>query len=243
MLWLEEHRCWLLEAGDWPLATPGFTMPLMPPSPEPSVAVVIPAFNEEDTVAGVVRVALELTPDVVVASDGSSDATARMAREAGAQVVELTENVGKGPALKAALEAARGEYVVMLDADLMGLTRDHLERLLRPVLAGEMDMAIGVFEGGGFASDWGNKLTPHLSGQRACRRDWLLAVPRLGRERWPEPPITDHLRETGARWNYVELGQVRQVLKEKKRGFLKGAQSRMQMYAELIKYSLRKRTK
>ncbi|WP_084050845.1 glycosyltransferase family 2 protein [Deinococcus hopiensis] len=216
-------------------------MSTLSPQQHPSVAVVIPAFNEEDTVGEVVRVARELTRDVVVASDGSSDATARVAREAGANVVELSENVGKGPALKAALEAAQGEYVVMLDADLLGLTRGHLECLLRPVMTGNLDMAIGVFEGGSFASDWGNKLTPHLSGQRACRRDWLLAVPRLGFERWPEPPITDHLRETGARWDYVELGQVRQVLKEKKRGFWRGVQSRTKMYADLLTYQRRKR--
>ncbi|WP_369699454.1 glycosyltransferase family 2 protein [Deinococcus sp. YIM 77859] len=205
------------------------------------VAVVIPAFNEEETVGDVVRVARGVTPDVVVTSDGSQDRTAEVAREAGARVVELRENVGKGPALKAALEATAAEFVVMLDADLVGLTHEHLERLLRPVLTGELDMAIGVFEGGGFASDWGNKLTPHLSGQRACRRDWLLSVPRLDRERWPELPITDHLRETGARWGYVELGQLRQVLKETKRGFWKGARARTRMYADLLTYWRRKR--
>ncbi|MEF2277906.1 glycosyltransferase [Deinococcus sp. YIM 134068] len=209
--------------------------------PYSRVAVVIPAYNEAETVAGVVRVARELTPEVVVASDGSSDDTARAAREAGARVVELAENAGKGPALKAALEATDAEVVVMLDADLMGLTRGHLEVLLRPVLDGELDMSIGVFEGGGFVTDWGNKLTPHLSGQRACRRAWLLGVPRLGDERWPEPPITDHLKATGARWGYVELPQLRQVLKEKKRGFWKGVGFRTRMYAELLTYRARKK--
>lgn len=211
------------------------------PEPETRVAAVIPAFNEEETVGGVVRVARECTPDVVVVSDGSRDRTAEVARLAGARVVDLAENVGKGPALKAGLEATTAEYVVMLDADLLGLTCAHLDTLLRPVLAGELDMAIGVFEGGGFASDWGNKLTPHLSGQRACRREWLLSVPRLGEERWPEPPITDHLRATGARWDYVELGQVRQVLKETKRGFWKGVRSRTKMYASLLTYRRRRR--
>lgn len=225
-----------------PSEVPCGLMSSFAPSPAPRVAVVIPAYNEEETVATVVRAALELTPEVVVASDGSADRTAEVARAAGARVVELPENRGKGPALKAALEAATADLVVMLDADLVGLTREHLEQLLAPVLAGDLDMAIGVFEGGGsFASDWGNRLTPNLSGQRACRRDWLLSVPRLGEERWPEPPITDWLRETGARWGYVELEQVRQVLKETKRGFWKGARARTRMYAELLTYRRRKR--
>ncbi|WP_019009456.1 glycosyltransferase family 2 protein [Deinococcus aquatilis] len=205
------------------------------------VAVVIPAFNEADTVAEVVRVALTLTPEVVVVSDGSGDATAAVAREAGARVLDLAQNVGKGPALKAALELTGAEFVVMLDADLVGLTREHLDLLLQPVISGSLDMTIGVFEGGGFVSDWGNKLTPHLSGQRACRRAWLLAVPRLGEERWPEPPITDALKTTGAHWDYVELPNVAQVVKEKKRGFWKGAQARTKMYADLLTYRVRKK--
>lgn len=210
------------------------------PAP-PTVAVVIPAYNEADTVAEVVRVGLSLTPEVVVASDGSADDTAGTARRAGARVVELTENVGKGGALHAALQAARADYVVMLDADLTGLTGDHLDTLLRPVLAGELDMSIGVFEGGGFVTDWGNKLTPHLSGQRACRRDWLLGVPDLAHERWPEPAITEHLKSTGARWAYVELPQVAQVVKEKKRGFWGGVKARSRMYAQLLTYRARRR--
>lgn len=207
----------------------------------PSVAVVIPAFNEADTVAEVVRVGLQLTPDVVVASDGSADNTVPAARAAGANVLDLQPNGGKGPALKAALESTQAEYVVMLDADLTGLTLEHLRLLLAPVINGVVDMSIGVFEGGGFVTDWGNKLTPHLSGQRACRRDWLLNVPHLGEERWPEPAITAHLKGTGARWDYIELPQVAQVVKEKKRGFWKGAKARTKMYADLLTYRIRKK--
>ncbi|GHF31238.1 glycosyltransferase involved in cell wall biosynthesis [Deinococcus metalli] len=205
------------------------------------IAVVIPAFNEEGTVADVVRVARQFTPEVVVASDGSSDATAAVARAAGATVVELTENAGKGHALGAALAATDADYIVMLDADLTGLTPAHLGTLVRPVLDGTLDMSIGVFEGGGFVTDWGNKLTPHLSGQRACRREWLVGVPHLTDERWPEPAITAHLKETGARWDYVELPNVAQVVKEKKRGFWKGAGARTRMYAQLLTYRARRK--
>lgn len=207
------------------------------------MAAVIPAYNEADTVADVVRVALGLTPQVVVASDGSDDSTAAVARAAGARVLELPENVGKGAALALALAATDAEYIVMLDADLTGLTLEHLRQMLCPVVGGELDMSIGVFEGGGFVTDWGNKLTPHLSGQRVCRRDWLRSVPHLGEERWPEPAITAHLKATGARWDYVELPQVGQVLKEKKRGFWNGAWARTRMYADLLTFRARRKTR
>ncbi|WP_293911527.1 glycosyltransferase family 2 protein [Deinococcus sp.] len=207
----------------------------------PSVAVVIPAYNEEDTVPAVILAALTLTPEVIVASDGSTDLTAQAARRAGASVVELSRNAGKGPALKAALQAARADYVVMLDADLVGLTREHLDILLAPVLSGKLDMCIGIFDGGGLITDLGNKLTPHLSGQRACSRQWLLRVPHLGEERWPEPAITAALKEQGARWDYVELTGLGQVMKEKKRGFWKGAKYRTRMYIDLFGFKRRKK--
>ena len=205
------------------------------------VAVVIPAYNEAQTVAEVVRVALLLTPDVTVASDGSSDDTAEVARVAGAKVVELHPNAGKGPALYAALKATSAEYVLMLDADLLGLTLAHLNILSGPVLAGRLDMSIGIFEGGGLMTDLGNKLTPHLSGQRACRRAWLLQVPGLGEERWPEPAITDALKRGGARWDYVELPGLAQVMKEEKRGFWRGVGYRSKMYVDLLGYGRRKK--
>lgn len=205
------------------------------------LSAVIPAYNEQDTIAEVVRPALSVCDEVVVVSDGSADQTAARAREAGARVLELSENLGKGGALLAGLQAARGEVVLMLDADLVGLTPEHLSRMLQPVVRGELGMAIGVFEGGGFVTDFGNKMTPHLSGQRAVRRDWLLTVPRLGQERWPEPAITDHLRRTALSWGYVQLPELKQVLKETKRGFWQGLGYRARMYWEILSYRKRRR--
>ncbi|WP_027480766.1 glycosyltransferase family 2 protein [Deinococcus pimensis] len=206
-----------------------------------NLAVVIPAFNEQDTVSGVVRVALELTPDVVVVSDGSSDQTAAVARLAGARVVELHCNAGKGAAIHAGLEATAAPYVVLLDADLVGLTLEHLTTLAQPVLRGELDMAIGIFSEGGFMTDFGNRMTPHLSGQRATRREWLLSVPRLAQERWPEPAITYALKNDNVRWGYVELAKLSQVMKEEKRGFWRGVKHRTRMYLDLLTFRRRRK--
>ena len=206
-----------------------------------SVAVIIPAFNEQDTVADVVRVALELTPDVIVVSDGSSDETASTARRAGAHVIELPENAGKGPALHAGLVATDASYVILLDADLVGLNLQHLRTLIDPVVSRELDMAIGVFSEGGFMTDFGNRMTPHLSGQRAVRRDWLLSVPRLAQERWPEPAITYALKNDHVKWGYVELPKLSQVMKEEKRGFWRGVKYRTRMYLDLLTFRQRRK--
>lgn len=205
------------------------------------VAVIIPAFNEEATVAAVVQPALAFTREVIVVSDGSTDGTARVARDAGATVVELHPNAGKGPALHAGLLATNAEIVVLLDADLVGLTPQHLHTLLAPVERGELDMAIGVFNDGGFMTDFGNRMTKHLSGQRAVRRAWLLGVPRLAAERWPEPAITYALKNDRVKWGYVELHKLKQVMKEEKRGLWQGLKYRTKMYKDLLTFRKRRK--
>jgi len=110
--------------------------------------VLIPAFNEEATVGRVVRVAREAGFPVVVADDGSKDETARRALEAGAEVVRLKENRGKGGAIAEGLKAVRTPFVLLLDADLLGLRPEHLFALLKPLKEGEARMAVVAFQAG-----------------------------------------------------------------------------------------------
>ncbi len=83
------------------------------------VLALIPAHDEEPRIAAVVRAAAEHLP-VLVVDDGSSDATARVAREAGAEVLEQRPNAGKGAALRAGFRhalAAGYDGAVTLDGD------------------------------------------------------------------------------------------------------------------------------
>jgi len=85
-----------------------------------TICVVIPAYNAEETVGAVVKGALALLPTVIVADDGSTDATAEVAKEAGAQVVRLPVNHGKGHCLRLLFAEARKrgfDAVIALDSD------------------------------------------------------------------------------------------------------------------------------
>ncbi|WP_299432526.1 glycosyltransferase family 2 protein [uncultured Meiothermus sp.] len=205
--------------------------------------VLIPAYNEEAHIAAVVEVVLEAGLPVLVADDGSPDQTARVAEKAGARVLRLLENRGKSGAVAYGLAHVQTPYLLMLDADLVGLKPRHLLAMLEPVRTGKLDMAIGVFKAGGLMTDFGNRATPFLSGQRACPTDWLRSVPNLTRHRWPEPAITDHLARTKARWAYIELPGAGQIMKEQKRGFWKGLGLRLKMYVEILKYRLGGKTR
>ena len=88
----------------------------------PSVSLIVAAHDEERVIAGKVRNALELDYprellEVIVASDGSTDRTAELARAAGADVVLELERAGKVPAQNSAAAAARGELLAFSDAN------------------------------------------------------------------------------------------------------------------------------
>lgn len=89
-----------------------------------SLSVVIPARNEERNLAGLLReldLVLSgiagLSHEVLVIDDGSTDATAAIARAAGARVVSHPESLGNGAAVKRGIREARGEWILMLDGD------------------------------------------------------------------------------------------------------------------------------
>ncbi len=110
------------------------------------VSAVIPAFNEEARIGetvGALR-SLAVVSEIVVVDDGSADGTAEAARDGGADVViRLDKNSGKGEALRRGAQAAGGDIICLVDADLGG-TATQFKLLLAPVLAGEADMTVGV---------------------------------------------------------------------------------------------------
>lgn len=109
--------------------------------------VIIPALNEEQTVAMVVASIFAAAPevDIVVVSDGSVDRTAAVARDAGAYVISLPVNLGIGGAMQTGYRYAfeRGyEFAVQIDADGQHDPAD-LPRLLQEARKGDNDMILG----------------------------------------------------------------------------------------------------
>lgn len=109
------------------------------------IIVAIPAYNEERFIGSVVLQCLQYTDDVVVLDDGSTDATALIAEQAGAVVLRHMVNRGKSEAVNTALAWARQKHadaLVFIDGD--GQHRpSELETVLGPVLNGEADMVVG----------------------------------------------------------------------------------------------------
>lgn len=203
-----------------------------------NVTAIIPAYNEERTIAGVVSCVkrVDKIQKVIVVSDGSTDRTAEIARECGADVIELEENVGKGGAIKAGVSECGTEIILFLDADLLGLTEQHVLDLIQPVLENQADMTVGIFRNGRVVTDLAQKVTPYLSGQRAIRKSIIEKLPNMDIARYGvEVALTKYLKKYSARVMEVDLPDMTHVTKEEKLGLVKGVQARLKMYWDIVK--------
>ncbi|MEZ4391085.1 MAG: glycosyltransferase family 2 protein [Polyangiales bacterium] len=195
-----------------------------------SVDVVIAAFNEAPSIGAVVRGCVAHTPslgEVIVVDDGSRDDTAAQARLAGATVLALPRNRGKGVALREGLARARAEVLVLLDGD--GQDRPDEIPLLLAALAPEVDMVVGsrfmgTFERGAITpiNRAGNlaltgllnalfsaRITDSQAGFRALRRS---AFERMSLEARAYDIETEMLLQTLARGGrVVEVGVTREA--------------------------------
>lgn len=114
--------------------------------PEAGKALVgVPAYNEEESIEGVVTEALQFVDSVLVVDDGSGDETARRAREAGATVISHRYNKGYGATLKTIFENVDAwgfDRLVVLDGDGQHEIND-IPALVEPLRADEADVVIG----------------------------------------------------------------------------------------------------
>jgi len=110
-----------------------------------SVSIIVPAFNEAETITQVVQALRELNhinKEIIVVDDGSTDATAEKAHTAGAdKVIRHHKNRGYGAAIKTAVNNARFDIIVTFDADLQHNPEDILKLLEH--LDDETDMVVG----------------------------------------------------------------------------------------------------
>ena len=109
-----------------------------------NVAVVIPALDEEEPIAGVVRevIATGIAQQIIVVDNGSTDATTECARAAGASVVSAPRGYGRACAAGVAAVPPTCDVIVFLDGDGSDCP-EFMPQLLEPIARGEFDFVIG----------------------------------------------------------------------------------------------------
>ncbi|WP_083189810.1 glycosyltransferase family 2 protein [Orenia metallireducens] len=203
------------------------------------IALIIPAYNEVETIGEVIEVAQEsnLFNEIVVVSDGSEDGTVKRALDYGVKTIALPKNLGKGAAMTIGMKNTLAEVIVFLDADLVNLREKHIKKLLAPIIARRADMSCGLFSGGRENTDFAQRLTPYLTGQRALRREIIDSYEELRDSKFgAELYLTKLVIEKELKVEKVLLEGLTHRMKEEKRGFIIGIISRIKMYWEVFKY-------
>ncbi|MDI6816153.1 MAG: glycosyltransferase family 2 protein [Actinomycetota bacterium] len=214
------------------------------PTNKKSVAVIVPAFNEERHIGNVLNIlkSADVVDEIIVVSDGSKDRTVDVARSFGVQVIERAVNGGKGAAMQAGIETTDADIIAFIDADLIGITREHIESMIMPLIQeDELYMTVGRFTSGRITTDLAQAMVPFISGQRAVKREFLKGLPDLTKTGYGvEIVITQHAKQNKFKVREVLIPEATQVTKEEKLGMRQGLKARMKMYGDIAKHIVTK---
>ena len=203
------------------------------------VSAIVPAYNEAARIGAVLWPLLHAPSvgEIIVVDDGSTDGTATVARSFGVKVLSLPSNCGKSVALDRGVRKARYDTLLFLDADLVGLRPDHIERMIRAYSEGGYNMVVGVFRGGRLNTDLAQTIAPYLSGQRVLSKALWKKLRRTVHKLdfGVEIALTKLALKEGWTQGFVELDGVTHVMKEEKFGLSRGLVSRFKMYRDIVR--------
>lgn len=200
---------------------------------------IIPAFNEEARIGAVLQAVLghPLIDEVLVVDDGSRDGTsAVVGGYPQARLITLAQNGGKTAALARGFAETRSEVILLIDADLVGLSPAHLTALITPVLQGRAAMSISLRDNAPGLWRWIG--LDYISGERALLRD-LLAGQEKAVQRLPkfgfEVFLNALILKAHAPLAVVRLPGVKSPLKSAKYGFWTGIWGDILMLCDLMR--------
>ena len=112
------------------------------------ISCVICAYNEESRIRTILSAVIDhpLLAEVIVVNDGSTDQTHALLTSYGdkLKLISYPQNRGKTHALTQGIEAATGDLLMLLDADLLGITSANISALAEPVLTGKSDVSMSL---------------------------------------------------------------------------------------------------
>lgn len=207
--------------------------------PSSPISCVICAYNEAPRIGAVLAVVAKhpLIDQVIVVDDGSTDATAEVARGfPGVEVIECPVNRGKSIAMATGVARTRNDLLMLLDADLKGLTAQDVCALALPVLEGVAEVSLSLRS---------NSLAifrliglDFVSGERVLRKKLLAdalselhRLPRFGVEVFMNHRIIEErLPIVSVHWP-----RVTQARKTEKFGWWRGQRAELRMALDLLR--------
>jgi polyisoprenyl-phosphate glycosyltransferase len=196
--------------------------------------VIIPARNEAPTVGLIVSAARQArgVGKVIVVDDHSTDATAHIAREAGAIVISSNAIADKAKALATGVAASKARMLVFFDADIRNVQPSHFEALVEPLEQGYA-MSCGLVDYG-LKNAFFLRLPP-ITGMRAIRREVFTVIPKSQLHKYNIEALLNSVVARNALRSCIRvLTGTSHRTKITKRGFLRGTLAHFRMIRQLI---------
>jgi glycosyltransferase involved in cell wall biosynthesis len=202
------------------------------------ISVVIAAYNEAPRIAQVLSVVEHhpLVHEVIVINDGSTDITSEIIQKFNVTLIENNVNIGKTLSVKKGIKASKNDLIMLLDADLQGLTKEAVSNLAKPVIDGRVDWTLSLRNNSFHIMkllkvDW-------VSGERVIPKNLLMdpliwSNPNIGYGL--ETLINKSLLRDHKTFRSVYLPNVTNTNKAKKIGFLKGWVNDFKMVGQISK--------
>lgn len=209
------------------------------------VVAIVPALNEEAAVGNVLRVLLnsKLFEKVILVDDGSTDRTAEIGRGVGVEVIRLKKigGSGKGNAIRKGLEATDAGIVAFFDADLIGLSEDHVRMLIDPAVNENIVMCTGIRDRMSGLPEIIAGINPHMAigGERVIKRFLMDDISeKLTKGYAIESALNHYCSGNNLAVKYVILRNLDHVAKEKKWGIFVGLWERIKLVFQIVKLKI-----
>lgn len=206
------------------------------------ITAVIPAYNEASRIGRVLEV-IASHPDideVIVVDDGSADHTEEVVNAFHVRYVKNSGNRGKGYSMDYGVSLAGNEVIFFCDADVIGLSHEVVDEIIRPVAGGEIGMFIGMRNRKWYFAHQILSFVPLLGGERALTKTLWQKIPDYYKHCFRiESALNFYAIYYGDGFHYKIFRGLSQVIKEKKYGFRDGTRQRWHMFYHIFSAQLK----
>lgn len=203
------------------------------------ISCVIPAFNEESRIGKVLDI-IESQPniyEIIVIDDGSSDKTKEIIiKHSKIRLISHKKNEGKSKSIYDGILNASGDYIFLLDADLVGLNKKNISDIIIPVIQNEADISISLR--GNAPWIWRAINLDYISGERFFPKnilnknmEHLLKLPRFGLEVF----LNNLIIEKKYKIKIIDWSNVNSPYKYQKHGWYNGIKEDTFMILDILK--------